>query len=298
MSVVLFDDPWSAGPPTDPGWSVVAGAVLLALLVMAGAPARFRTASSTPTGGTSSPRTPRHLGLWCGEGWGATLRAAAVAAVLAFSLGPLLAVARMSENPWLRIPAAVWIELFRGLPVILLMFFSALALDFSIFRAVVLGLVLYNTAVIAEILRAGITSLPAGQRESALAIGLTPGQTLRLILLPQAVRRMLPSLVSQLVVLLKDTSLGYIVGYVELLRVNRELRDFYRQPLHLLAVHRDGGALPRCQLHAVPGRGLPRATRDYQGRRRGGIAGGRGVTWRPAARPAHCPSVSSALPAG
>ena len=124
-------------------------------------------------------------------------------------------------------PAVVWIELFRGLPVILLMFFSSLALDVSIFRAVVLGLVLYNTAVIAEILRAGITSLPAGQRESALAIGLTPGQALRLILMPQAVRRMLPSLVSQLVVLLKDTSLGYIVGYVELLRVNRELRDFF-----------------------------------------------------------------------
>jgi len=87
--------------------------------------------------------------------------------------------------------------------------------------------VLYNTSVIAEILRAGLASLPAGQREAALAVGLTPGQALRIVLLPQAVRRMLPSLVSQLVVLLKDTSLGYIVGYVELLRVNRELRDFF-----------------------------------------------------------------------
>ena len=78
-----------------------------------------------------------------------------------------------------------------------------------------------------SILRAGIVSLPGGQREAALAVGLTPGQTLRLILLPQAVRRMLPSLVSQLVVLLKDTSLGFVVGYAELLRTSRELRDFF-----------------------------------------------------------------------
>ena len=142
-------------------------------------------------------------------------------------MAPLIAVARISDNPWLRIPARVWIELFRGLPVILLMFFAALALDFSIFRAVVFGLVLYNTAVLSEILRAGIASLPDGQREAALAVGLTSGQTLRMVLLPQAARRMLPSLISQLVVLLKDTSLGYIVGYSELLRVNRELRDFF-----------------------------------------------------------------------
>jgi glutamate transport system permease protein len=161
------------------------------------------------------------------RGLGATLKAAGLAAVIALTAGALVAVARTSERRWVRVPAAVLIELFRGLPVVLLMFFSALALDLSIFNAVVLGLVLYNTAVIAEILRAGIQSLPRGQREAALAIGLTPGQTMRMILLPQAVRRMLPSLVSQLVVLLKDTSLGYIVGYVELLRVNRELRDFF-----------------------------------------------------------------------
>ena len=226
MSVVLFDTPGPRARRRTLVWSVVAGAVLLALLVLAG----LRLASNGIFDAdrwdifTEDSETLKAL---VKRGMGATLRAAAVAAALAFTLGPLLAVARMSENRWVRIPAVVWIELFRGLPVILLMFFSSLALDVSIFRAVVLGLVLYNTAVIAEILRAGITSLPAGQRESALAIGLKPGQALRLILMPQAVRRMLPSLVSQLVVLLKDTSLGYIVGYVELLRVNRELRDFF-----------------------------------------------------------------------
>jgi len=111
--------------------------------------------------------------------------------------------------------------------VLLLMLFVALGANASIFTSVVVGLSLYNTAVIAEILRAGIASLPGGQREAALAIGLTGGQTLFLVLLPQAVRRMLPTLVSQLVVLLKDTSLGYVVGYAELLRTGRELRDFF-----------------------------------------------------------------------
>jgi glutamate transport system permease protein len=226
MSLVLFDAPGPRARRRTLVWSIVAGLLLLGIVLLA----------------------VRHLaeqGIFDGERWdifyqdsdtwqalvrrglGATLRAAAVAALIAVVMAPLITVARISDNPWLRIPARVWIELFRGLPVILLMFFAALALDFSIFRAVVFGLVFYNSAVLAEILRAGIASLPDGQREAALAVGLTSGQTLRMVLLPQAARRMLPSLISQLVVLLKDTSLGYIVGYSELLRVNRELRDFF-----------------------------------------------------------------------
>lgn len=161
------------------------------------------------------------------RGLGATLRAAGVAAVISLTAGTVVAVARMARSPWVRVPAAIGIELFRGLPVLLLILFAALGFGASIFEAVVIGLSLYNTAVIAEILRAGIQSLPGGQREAALAVGLSSGQTLRLVLLPQAVRRMLPSLVSQLVVLLKDTSLGFVVGYAELLRTSRELRDFF-----------------------------------------------------------------------
>jgi glutamate transport system permease protein len=142
-------------------------------------------------------------------------------------LGFVLAVWRMAPQRWAQLPAVVVIELFRGLPVVLLMLFSALALGLSIFQAVVLGLVIYNAAIIGEILRAGIVSLPKGQSEAAYALGMTHGQTLVLILLPQAVRRMLPSLVSQLVVLLKDTSLGFIVGYAELLRSVQNLRDYF-----------------------------------------------------------------------
>lgn len=226
MSIVLFDAP---GPRTRRRvalWSTVAGVLLAALLVLVVVRLAQRGIFDAERWDIFTEDTETWEAL-LRRGLGATLKAAGLAAVIALTAGALVAVARTSERRWVRVPAAVLIELFRGLPVVLLMFFSALALDLSIFNAVVLGLVLYNTAVIAEILRAGIQSLPRGQREAALAIGLTPGQTMRMILLPQAVRRMLPSLVSQLVVLLKDTSLGYIVGYVELLRVNRELRDFF-----------------------------------------------------------------------
>lgn len=162
-----------------------------------------------------------------GRGLLATLQAAAVAAVLSALVGLVLAVARMSSNKAIRGPAMVIIELFRGLPVVLLMFASAVVLPVSIFWAVVIGLVIYNSAVVGEILRAGILSLPRGQSEAAAAVGMSHLQTLRLILLPQAIRRMMPILVSQLVVLTKDTSLGYIVGYLELLRSVQNLRDFF-----------------------------------------------------------------------
>lgn len=157
----------------------------------------------------------------------ATLRAAAVAAVLAAALGLVLCLAKTSRTAVLRRTTTVVVELFRGLPVVLLMFFSAVILPVSIFWSVVIGLVVYNSAIVAEILRAGIASLPSGQAEAAAALGLTNGQSVRLILLPQAVRRMLPTLVAQLVVLTKDTSLGYIVGYFELLRSVQTLQGFF-----------------------------------------------------------------------
>jgi glutamate transport system permease protein len=156
-----------------------------------------------------------------------TLTAAGVAALFAIVLGYLLSTWRMSLNPVVRTPAVVIIELFRGLPVLLLMFFTLVVFGTSSFWAVVAGLTVYNAAIIAEILRAGVVGLPSGQKEAGLAIGLTPAQTLLRIQMPQAVRNMMPALVSQLVVLLKDTSLGYIVAYSELLRSVQNLRDFF-----------------------------------------------------------------------
>lgn len=160
-------------------------------------------------------------------GLGATLRAAAVAAPLAFVLGLLLAVWRTTRFTAARGLASAIIELFRGLPVLLMMFFALLAFGWSAFAAVVFGLTVYNMAVIAEIVRAGLVSLPKGQSEAAYAVGLSRSQTLRLVLLPQALRTMTPSLVAQLVVLLKDSSLGFIVGYAELLNAIKNNAQYF-----------------------------------------------------------------------
>ena len=153
-----------------------------------------------------------------GRGLAATLRAALLAMALSMLVGALLAVGRLSRRRWLAGLAGGWVELFRGLPLLLMILFvflglPALGVTVSTFWALVAGLTLYNSAVLGEIFRAGILSLPKGQTEAAYAIGLRQGQTLRIILLPQAIRRMLPALVSQLVTLLKDTSLGFVIGY-------------------------------------------------------------------------------------
>jgi glutamate transport system permease protein len=160
------------------------------------------------------------------NGISATLSAAAISAVIAFPLGLLLCLMRISDVAWIRIPTRIVLEFLRGMPVVLMMLFVLLVFATSSFIAVVAGLVLYNAAIFAEIIRAGIQSLPRGQREAGLAIGLTSFQSRLTIELPQAVRRMLPSLVAQLVVLLKDTSLGYIVAYGELLRAVQVMADF------------------------------------------------------------------------
>ncbi|WP_081829622.1 amino acid ABC transporter permease [Paraoerskovia marina] len=166
---------------------------------------------------------------------GKTMSAAAVAAPLALVLALTLAGLRTARTRWISGPATAVIEFLRGMPVLLMMFFGLLAFGLSAYWAVVFGLALYNAAIVAEILRAGQAALPRGQVEAGTAIGLTRGQTLRLIQLPQVVRLMLPSLISQFVVLLKDTSLGFIVGYRELLRTMQLNYSFfgdeYRLPL-------------------------------------------------------------------
>jgi len=174
-----------------------------------------------------------------GEGLRNTLTAAAYALVLASLLGVLLAFGRLSHRSWVRLPAVAVIEVFRGLPLLLLIlaiflaFPLAFGIELSALQALVLGLTLYNGAVIAEIVRAGVLAIPKGQTEAAMAVGLGRGQVLRLVLLPQAVRIMLPSLISQLVVLIKDTSLGFIIGYSELLRTGGQLVQVLGNPIQL-----------------------------------------------------------------
>ncbi|WP_435818596.1 amino acid ABC transporter permease [Micromonospora lupini] len=161
-------------------------------------------------------------------GLGATLKAAGIAAVLALLFGAVLASGRLSDKWILRTPATFVVELFRAIPLLILIFFGyyvPLQYGWSIDKlwALVIGLVLYNGSVLAEIFRAGINAVPYGQTEGAYAIGMRKNQVLRLILLPQAVRSMLPAIVSQLVVLLKDTALGFIITYPELLFVGKQI---------------------------------------------------------------------------
>lgn len=161
-------------------------------------------------------------------GLAATLKAAGIATVLALLFGAFFAAARLSDRWILRAPASFVVELFRAIPLLILIFFGyyvPLQYGWAIDKlwALVIGLTLYNGSVLAEIIRAGINAIPRGQSEGAYAIGLRKNQVIRLILLPQAVRAMLPAIVSQLVVLLKDTALGFIITYPELLFVGKQI---------------------------------------------------------------------------
>jgi glutamate transport system permease protein len=163
-----------------------------------------------------------------GRGVIATLQAAGVAAAMALVLGVILSLLRTSPVAFIRIPTMVFIEFFRGMPVLLMMLFILLVGSTGQFWAVVLALGLYNGTLIGEALRAGLAALPRGQREAGLSLGMRPLQTKLLVEFPQAFRQMLPIIVAQLVVLLKDTSLGYIVGYSELIRTTmNNLASFY-----------------------------------------------------------------------
>lgn len=167
-------------------------------------------------------------------GIGGTLVAAAISVVLASVLGMILGLGRLSDNAVLRRVSGVVTEFFRAVPVLMMMLFSyALYSQYGLFPSeqlalagVVTGLTLYNGTVMAELLRSGVGSLPSGQREAGLAIGLSGSQTRRSILVPQAITAMLPSLVSQLVVILKDTALGYIITYEELLRKAEQIGNY------------------------------------------------------------------------
>ncbi|WP_405016237.1 amino acid ABC transporter permease [Kitasatospora sp. NBC_00070] len=165
-----------------------------------------------------------------------TLIAASLAMVLALPLGAVFGIARLSEHRWVRGASGTVVEFFRAIPVLILMLFANAAYaeftdvspDSRPLYAVVTGLVLYNASVLAEIVRAGILSLPQGQTDAAKAIGLRKNQVMRHVLLPQSVTAMLPAIVSQLVVIVKDTALGgALLGFSELLASVRPMSANY-----------------------------------------------------------------------
>ena len=172
------------------------------------------------------------------EGVQATLKAAGLAIVLAVVLGLMLAIGRLSDRAWIRLPCRLVVEFFRAVPVLLLIIFAfgllaghGLETDVRGLIAVVAGLTLYNGAVLAEVFRAGVQAVPRGQGEAAYAIGMRKSQVMSIVLLPQAIRYMLPAIISQCVVALKDTSLGFVAAYVELYAQGRQIALFLHNQL-------------------------------------------------------------------
>ncbi|MGO4456745.1 amino acid ABC transporter permease [Streptomyces sp. M-16] len=155
------------------------------------------------------------------RGLGNTLKAFAYASVLSLLLGAVLGAGRLSVHRPVRWAATLFVEFFRAMPVLVMIFFIFVALKAQPLPALVAGLTLYNGSVLAEVFRTGINSVEKGQREAAYALGMRKTQVMTFVLAPQAVRAMLPAIISQLVVALKDTSLGYLITYEEFLHAGK-----------------------------------------------------------------------------
>jgi His/Glu/Gln/Arg/opine family amino acid ABC transporter permease subunit len=168
---------------------------------------------------------------------GGTLRLAVPAIVLGFLLGIFVGLARLAAAPWIRLPATAYVEFFRGVPLVMVIFWiwfiipQLLRLPIPEYGVALTAFVIFEAAYFGEIVRAGVQSVPRGQVEAARALGLTGAQSMRHVVLPQALRNMVPSIVTQMIVLFKDTSLASIIGYVDLTKAaqivnNREIRPF------------------------------------------------------------------------
>jgi glutamate transport system permease protein len=229
---VLFDEPGPRARARFRIYNVVFGVIVIA--AAAGVVYKFNQA------GQFESRIYERLGeegtiTEISRGLTATLKAAAIAIVTSLVLGVLLAFARLSDHRWVRAPATGFVELFRAVPLVLLIVFifgvirtqaSGLSTETSGLTALVAGLTLYNGSVLCEVFRAGVNAVPKGQREAAYAIGMRKHQVMNIVLVPQGVRYMLPAIISQCVVVLKDTSLGFIVVYGELLRSAKNIATY------------------------------------------------------------------------
>lgn len=223
---VLFDAP---GPKTVRRhrlYTVLTVVGLLALLAVVG----WRLASSGQLEGDKWEVfvTPAYLERILVDGVLETLKMAAGGIVGAVVLGLVLGIGKLSDHAVVRVPSWALVEFFRAVPVLMLMifFFSVYGIyngDSGPFWCVVWALSLYNGAVLAEVFRAGILAVPSGQAEAAYAIGMRKTQVVWIILLPQAVKIMIPAIISQCVVTLKDTSLGYAIAAPGLTALARPL---------------------------------------------------------------------------
>lgn len=177
-----------------------------------------------------------------------TLQSSGIAVVTAMLFGLVFGFLRLAPFALVRAASGVVVEFFRAVPVLVMMFFlyfflarrvapsGLIANEDAAYFAVIIGLTVYNGAVIAELIRSGVRSLPKGQREAAAAVGMTNAQSLRIVEIPQALTAMLPSLLSQFVVILKDSALGFMIGFYELLQYSRQLGSGYSNILQTLVV--------------------------------------------------------------
>ncbi len=168
---------------------------------------------------------------------GGTLRLAIPAIVLGFLLGIFIGLARLAQSRWIRVPATIYVEFFRGVPLVMVIFWiwfvipQLLRLPIPEYGVALTAFVIFEAAYFGEIVRAGVQSVPRGQVEAATALGMTGTQSMAWVVLPQALRNMVPALVTQMIVLFKDTSLASIIGYLDLTKAaqivnNREIRPF------------------------------------------------------------------------
>jgi polar amino acid transport system permease protein len=168
---------------------------------------------------------------------GGTLRLAIPAIVLGFLLGVFIGLGRLAPQRWIRIPATLYVEFFRGVPLVMVIFWMWIVVPIVLRRPIpefwvaLTAFVIFEAAYLGEIVRAGVQSVARGQVEAATAVGLTSAQTMRHVVLPQALKNMIPSLVTQFIVLFKDTSLASIIGFMDLTKAaqvvnNREVRPF------------------------------------------------------------------------
>ena len=168
---------------------------------------------------------------------GGTLRLAIPSIVLGFILGIFIGLGRLSPRAWIRVPATIYVEFFRGVPLVMVIFWIWIVIPVLLktkipeFGVALTAFVIFEAAYLGEIVRAGIQSVPRGQVEAATAVGLRPTGTMRYVVLPQALKNMIPSLVTQFIVLFKDTSLASIIGFMDLTKAaqvvnNREIRPF------------------------------------------------------------------------
>jgi len=236
MSSVLYDAPGPRARRNTLIGAVVGGLAVVALLVLAGVQlAKNDQFDADKWGPIFNPGNQYFVAVWgaLGRGLVNTVLAAVITVVLALVIGTVLAVLRVTSSPTWRWLVVGVVELLRGLPVVVTIYFASrvlpeLGVTLPPLWYVVVGLTAYNCVIIAEIVRAGINALPRGQSEAAYAVGLTRLQVLRIVLLPQAFRIMLPALISQLVVVVKDTSLGFVVfNFEEFVRTANIVIQFF-----------------------------------------------------------------------